>query len=101
MVMTEKAPGLPKNTVPARARDTSVRYVPAAEFKTTCLELLNRVRETGVDFVVTKHGKPFARVVPYRPSEGEGAFFGSMKGSVLRYDRPFDPIDGDYDINTP
>ena len=26
-------------------------------------------------------------------------FFGSMKGTVLKYDRPFDPIDGDYDIN--
>ena len=99
--MSEKRPRPPKNTAHARARDTSVRYVPAAAFKTTCLELLNRVRETGVDFVVTKHGTPVARVVPYRAAEGEGAFFGSMKGSVLRYDRPFAHIDGDYDINTP
>ena len=97
--MSRKTPGSPKNTVPAGSRGTSLRYVPAAAFKTTCLELLNRVRETGVDFVVTKHGTPVARVVPYRPAEGEGAFFGSMKGSVLRYDRPFDSIDGDYDIN--
>jgi len=99
--MSEKAPGPSKRAVRATARDTAVRYVPAAAFKTTCLELLNRVRETGVDFVVTKHGTPVARVVPYKPAQGEGAFFGSMKGSVLRYDRPFDPIDGDYDINKP
>ena len=80
-------------------RDATATYVPAAAFQTTCLELLNRVRETGVNFVVTKHGKPVARVVPYQPAEGEGAFFGSMKGLLLRYDRPFDSIDGDYDIN--
>jgi len=99
--MNRNPPSPSKRIVRATARDASVRYVPAATFKTTCLELLNRVRETGVDVVVTKHGTPVARVVPYRPAEGEGAFFGSMKGSVLRYDRPFDPIDGDYDINRP
>lgn len=70
----------------------------AAEFKARCLELMDRVRETGVEYVVTKHGTPVAKLVPYtgpqRPS-----FFGSAKGTVLHYDRPFDPIDGDYDIN--
>ncbi len=74
-------------------------YVAAATFKTTCLELLNRVRETGADYIVTKHGTPVARVVPYRVDKRTGLFFGAMKGSVIRYDGPFDPIDGHYDIN--
>jgi prevent-host-death family protein len=72
--------------------------VSAAEFKATCLELMDRVRETGVEYVVTKHGKPVARLVPYTAA-GRAALFGSMKGTVLGYDRPFDPIDGEYDIN--
>jgi prevent-host-death family protein len=70
----------------------------AAEFKAKCLELMDRVRDTGVEYVVTKHGKPVAKLVPVsgtaRPS-----FFGSLKGSVLKYERPFDPIDGVYDID--
>jgi prevent-host-death family protein len=73
--------------------------VAAADFKARCLELMDRVRETGAEYVVTKHGKPVAKLVPYAEPTRK-AFFGSMKGTVLKYDRPFDPIDGDYDINS-
>ena len=45
--------------------------LPAAEFKTRCLELMDRVRETGVEYVVTKHGRPVAKLVPYvAPTRG-------------------------------
>lgn len=70
----------------------------AAEFKARCLELMDRVREARVEYVVTKHGEPVAKLVPYSPPERQ-SFFGSAKGTVLQYDRPFDPIDGDYDVN--
>src|SRR4029453_16173894 len=83
-----------------RAADVASRQpqVSAAEFKATCLELMDRVRETGVEYVVTKHGKPVARLVPYTATE-RATLFGAMKGTVLGYDRPLDPIDGEYDIN--
>lgn len=70
----------------------------AAEFKAKCLELMDRVRETGVEYVVTKHGQAVAKLVPYKAVE-RTRFFGSMKGTVLKYERPLDPIDGEYDIN--
>ena len=75
----------------------STQYA-AAEFKARCLQLMDRVRETGVEYVVTKHGKPVARLVPVTEA-AKPAFFGSLKGSVLKYERPFDPIDGKYDID--
>jgi prevent-host-death family protein len=81
----------------ARARGRTGR-VSAAEFKATCLELMDRVRETGVEYVVTKHGRPVAKLVPYSDPEKQ-PLFGSMKGTVVSYERPFDPIDGEYDIN--
>ena len=59
---------------------------------------MDRVRETGTEYVVTKHGVPVAKLVPYVAPRRQ-SFFGSMKGTVLRFDRPFDPIDADYDIN--
>jgi prevent-host-death family protein len=37
--------------------------VPAGEFKQRCLALLDQVAETGIPIVVTKRGKPVARVV--------------------------------------
>jgi prevent-host-death family protein len=70
---------------------------PAAEFKTRCLELMDRVRETGVEYVVTKHGLPVAKLVPYVP-ETRPKLFGALKGTVLKYERPFDPIDAEWDI---
>ena len=81
----------------SRGRRAESRY-PAAEFKARCLELMDRVRESRVEYVVTKHGKPVARLVPYTEHE-KTTFFGSLKGSVLKYDRPFDPIEGRYDID--
>ena len=73
--------------------------IAAAEFKAKCLSLFNKVRETGVEYVVTKHGTPVAKVVPYHSTSASKGLFGSMSGTVLHYDRPFDPIDGEYDIN--
>jgi len=71
--------------------------VGAADFKARCLELMDRVRETGAEFVVTKHGEPVAKLVPYSPPKG-GTLFGALKGSVLGYDGPFEPVDGEWDI---
>ena len=86
-----------KPPVVKRVRKTKGQ-VSAAEFKATCLELMDRVRETGVEYVVTKHGKPVAKLVPYSNPEKK-PFFGSMKGTVISYERPFDPVDGEYDVN--
>jgi len=76
----------------------SSRTIPAAAFKARCLELMDRVRETGVEYVVTKHGEPVARLVPYT-ARARTPLFGSMRGTVLEYERPFDPIDAEWDVN--
>ena len=38
--------------------------IPASEFKARCLSVLDRVEQTRAEYVVTKHGRPVARVVP-------------------------------------
>ena len=86
-----------RSTVRRVGRTTDTR-VASAEFKTRCLELLDHVRESGATYVVTKHGRPVAQVVPYRES-GAKTGFGALGGTVLAYERPFDPVDGEYDIN--
>jgi len=72
--------------------------IAAARFKATCLELMDEVRETGVEYVVTKHGQPVARLVPYEEAE-RPSLFGSMKGTVLGYERPLEPLDDEYEID--
>lgn len=40
--------------------------MPAARFKASCLAVLDEVERTGREVVVTKRGRPVARVVPLR-----------------------------------
>jgi prevent-host-death family protein len=75
-----------------------VAHVAAADFKARCLELMDRVRETGAEYVVTKHGRPVARLVRY-DEPARKPLFGAMKGTVLKYERPLDPIEADYDLD--
>ena len=86
-------------TLTKKSDGTAATLIAAAKFKTKCLEILDHVRETGQEYVVTKHGTPVARLTPCRSAKGREPFFGSMKGTVLRYDNPFDPIDGEYEID--
>ena len=55
------------------------RTVPASEFKAKCLSLLDEVAATGVILVVTKRGRPVARVEPIEEMEPPG-LEGSVKG---------------------
>ena len=53
-----------------------MRTIPAGRFKAQCLRLLDEVAETGETIVVTKRGKPVARVEPVEEPP-------SLKGSVI------------------
>ena len=74
--------------------------VGSAEFKARCLELVDHVREARAEYVVTRHGVPVASLVPVAAIR-EAAFFGSMAGTVLKYDDPFAPIPGSWNVNAP
>jgi prevent-host-death family protein len=51
------------------------RSIPASQFKAKCLALLDEVAETRQPLVVTKRGKPVARVVP---TEAPRSLIGSV-----------------------
>ena len=40
------------------------KTVESSAFKTNCLELMDEVAETGEEIVITKNGKPVARLTP-------------------------------------
>ena len=69
-----------KQKFPAQPTRTKTPSVPAAEFKATCLELMDRVRETGVEYVVTKHGKPVAKLIPF--TADSSGLIGALAGKV-------------------
>jgi prevent-host-death family protein len=70
--------------------------LPASAFKARCLELMERVRETRESYVITKHGKPVARLVACEGDGLERPFFGSMAGTVIEYEGALDPVPGEW-----
>jgi len=55
-----------------------MKKIGAAQFKAECLSLLDKLTVEGL--IITKHGKPVARVVPYpRPSAD---LIGSLRGKL-------------------
>ncbi len=44
--------------------DSVVKTISAGDFKARCLALLDEVAETRLPLIVTKRGKPVARLVP-------------------------------------
>lgn len=70
-------------TKPRVVRETAVAEileVPAGKFKNTCLQLLDDVHNRRFEVVVTKHGKPVARVVAV--DEAPRSSLGWMRGTV-------------------
>ena len=42
------------------------RIIKASEFKAKCLKLMDEVAENGEEIVITKNGKPVAKLTAYR-----------------------------------
>jgi len=55
--------------------------INAAEFKAKCLKLLDEVAATREPLVITKRGKPVARLVPIDDDTRE-SMFGYLRGTV-------------------
>ncbi|HEX9888385.1 MAG TPA: type II toxin-antitoxin system prevent-host-death family antitoxin [Nitriliruptorales bacterium] len=52
--------------------------VMASRFKAECLALLDQVAETGSSYVITKYGRPVARLVPLEQEGGGTPTAGSV-----------------------
>jgi prevent-host-death family protein len=60
------------------------REISATQFKARCLRLLDEVAETGEALIVTKHGRPVARVEPPpRPDDLRGSVTTNMTDEEL------------------
>jgi prevent-host-death family protein len=68
--------------------------VPAGEFKARCLKLMDEVRTTRRPLVITKRGKPVAKLVPVE--EELQPLFGRLKGTVTIHGDIIGPIEQDW-----
>lgn len=76
-----------------RHRGRHADSISVSEFKAKCLALMEEVRERGVEYVVTRRGKPIARVVPVSTAAPDP--FGFLGGTVLE---EHDIVSPDHDV---
>ena len=55
--------------------------IPAGKFKARCLQLMDEVEATGREVVITKRGRPVAKLVPVAQAAVNDVF-GCMRGTV-------------------
>ncbi len=75
-----------KNTAP----------IPATQFKAQCLAILDTVQRTRTTVVISKHGKPVARLVPME-ADPVPSLYGSMKGTGREIGDIISPIGDEWD----
>ena len=70
--------------------------ISASEFKAHCSEVIDRVSNGHGSVVITKHGKPVAKLVAVEEKEHE-SLFGFAKGHVKVQGDIMAPIDADWE----
>lgn len=55
-----------------------MKTMPAGQFKAVCLQVMDDVQSTREAVVVTKNGRPVAKLVPVEPASKE--FLGKLSG---------------------
>lgn len=73
------------------------QYIPAGEFKAKCLSLIDLVQAKEQEVVITKHGKPLARLVPYK--QKPRSLFGAMKAKMVIHGDIVEPLDISWEVN--
>jgi len=64
--------------------------ISKSAFKAKALEYFREVESSGKELIITDHGKPVLKVVPYSHDPAEA--LKSLRGSVIRYDDPLEPV---------
>ena len=71
--------------------------ISAGQFKTHCLKLMDQVQARHEEIIITKRGKPVARLVPIE--SGPSPVFGFLKQSVAVSGDILAPLDEQWEAD--
>lgn len=78
----------------------STLTMPAGEFKSKCLKIMDNVNATHEEVIITKHGKPVAKLVPYTDQPSK-TLFGFMPNAVSVHGDIVAPLDIAWEADSP
>lgn len=73
------------------------RVVQAGKFKAQCLQMMDDVKSSGKELIITKHNIPIVKLCPIKKKDT--ALFGKMQGSVSIKGNILQPIGEEWDAN--
>ena len=66
------------------------RRVSKLQFTLRALEYFRQVEQSGEALIITDHGRPVLKVIPYSAELSD--VLNALRNSVQKYDRPMDPV---------
>lgn len=66
------------------------KTVSKSQLKARALHYFREVERTGEELIVTHHGRPVLRLVPYREDPREA--LRALRDTVIRYESPTEPV---------
>jgi prevent-host-death family protein len=66
------------------------QMISKSKFKPHALKYFRQVEQTGKEIIITDHGKPTLKIVPYSNDPMES--LKSLRNSVIRYEDPTEPV---------
>lgn len=68
------------------------QVVSKSQFKAQALEFLRQVEKQKQPLIITHEGKPVIKVIPYNEKSRQEEILQSLRGSVLKYEDPTEPV---------
>ena len=69
--------------------------IKASEFKAKCLQLMDEVKATGKEIIITKNGEPVSKLVPFK--KRLKTLFGAHKKVVKVHGDIISPLDEEWE----
>lgn len=66
------------------------QIISKSKFKPHALEYFRQVEEKGEEIIITSHGHPVLKIVPYKEDYKEA--MKSLLNTVVKYDKPLEPV---------
>lgn len=68
------------------------QFISKSQFKAQALEYLRGVEKYKQALIITHAGKPVAKVIPYQEESDQEAILKSLRGTLVYYKDPTEPV---------
>ena len=66
------------------------QIISKSQFKPRALQYFRDVQEKGIELIITDHGRPVAKIIPY--SQDHEEILKRLRNTVIKYEDPTEPV---------